>query len=249
MSDETHSQHEVTEPTPVQAEAQVVEEAPAAAAPAPAGPKRSLTPKQAEVLTASNQHRAELRMKRLEAKAAVEARARELLTKRFGADAVTAALQRRNGRPSREDSLVKAAASATVAALEKGEEPEEAPVPEDSLDKYAARVALDHLRRTPAKRRELENLIDGAVQKYIQQLPSGMMMFGSAAAPAPAAATAPAQEPARETTPFNTPAPVAPPIVIQQAPRPPPVYSAPTHIPMQAPPQVRAPVRPSFRFL
>lgn len=257
MSESVTNSHQVVEPSPVAADTEVAVEAAApAAAVESASTKRALSSKQQEVLVTSNERRAAQKMERIAAKAAVEARARELLTKRFGADAVTAALQRRNGRPSREDSLVRSAAKETARALAEGKEVEEAPVPEEALESYAAKLAMEHLRRTPTKRRELESMIESAVNKYItDSLPNGMMMFGGSAAAA-AAPTAPVA-PVAPVQPV--PVPVhqqdfhtqtgARPVEIRPFQRPPPQYIG---NPLQSAPQpqpVMQKPKPTFRFL
>lgn len=261
MSESDTNSHQVVEPSPVAADTEVAVEAAAPAVAESAATKRALSSKQQEVLVTSNERRAAQKMERIAAKAAVEARARELLTKRFGADAVTAALQRRNGRPSREDSLVRSAAKETARALAEGKEVEEASVPPEALDSYAAKLAMEHLRRTPTKRRELESMIESAVNKYItDSLPSGMMMFGGsaqAAAAAPAAPVAPVA-PVQPVQPV--PVPVhqqdfhtqtgARPVEIRPFQRPPPQYIG---NPLQAAPQPQPVMmqkpKPTFRFL
>lgn len=259
MSESDTNSHQVVEPSPVAADTEVAVEAAAPAVAESAATKRALSSKQQEVLVTSNERRAAQKMERIAAKAAVEARARELLTKRFGADAVTAALQRRNGRPSREDSLVRSAAKETARALAEGKEVEEAPVPEEALESYAAKLAMEHLRRTPTKRRELESMIESAVNKYIaDSLPSGMMMFGgsaqAAAAPAapvapvaPVVPVAPVQVPVHQQD-FHTQT-GARPVEIRPYQRPPTQYIG---NPLQAAPQpqpVMMKPKPTFRFL
>jgi len=259
MSESDTNSHQVVEPSPVAADTEVAVEAAApAAAVESASTKRALSSKQQEVLVTSNERRAAQKMERVAAKAAVEARARELLTRRFGADAVTAALLPRNGRPTREDSLVRSAAKETARALAEGKEVEEAPVPEEALESYAAKLAMEHLRRTPTKRRELESMIERAVNKYISDsLPSGMMMFnGSAQAAAAAAPVAPVA-PIQPVQPV--PVPVhqqdfhtqtgARPVEIRPFQRPPPQYIG---NPLQSAPQpqpVMQKPKPTFRFL
>lgn len=262
MSDSDTNSHQVVEPSPVVADTEVAVEAAApAAAVESAATKRALSSKQQEVLVTSNERRAAQKMERVAARAAVEARARELLTKRFGADAVTAALQRRIGRPSREDSLVRSAAKETARALAEGKEVEEAPVPEEALESYAAKLAMEHLRRTPTKRRELESMIESAVNKYItDSLPNGMMMFAGSAQAAAAAAPAAPVAPVAPVAPIQpVPVPVhqqdfhtqtgVRPVEIRPFQRPPPQYIG---NPLQAAPQpqpVMQKPKPTFRFL
>jgi len=150
-------------------------------------------------LQAANLKRAELAQQRKETVSVIETKARNMLIRRFGREAVDNALDRRPaGRPTREQDVIRNAHDAACARLtamkaggaevkqeqEQEEEEEDVEVDDEGLDQFATRVVLAHLRRTPSKKRALESAIDTAVQRYI----AGMNI--PAPAPAPAAAAA-----------------------------------------------------------
>lgn len=139
---------------------------------------------QRRALQAANQKRAEQAQQRAAAREVMEQKARNMLIRRFGREAVDNALGRRPaGRPTREADVIRAAHdqamvrlnaqsadSSTVEAPAEEEEEESVDIDDEGLDQFATRVVLAHLRRTPSKKRALESAIDTAVQRYIQNM-------------------------------------------------------------------------------